>query len=78
MLEETPELQQVGGVYRLEIDELDKDILIARTDSDTFVAIDIKCTHKGCLVAYKQQMEKPAFFECPCHGSKYDLDGTVI
>ena len=78
MLEETPELQQVGGAYRLEIEDLDKDILVARTDTDTFIAVDIKCTHKGCLVAYKQEMEKTPFFECPCHGSRYDLKGVPI
>ena len=41
MLEDTPELGQVGGAYRLEIEDLDKDILIARTDADTYVAVDI-------------------------------------
>jgi len=78
MLEDTPELQQVGGAYRLEIEDLDKDILIARTDIDTYVAVDIKCTHKGCLVAYKQEMEKTPFFECPCHGSKFDMEGKPL
>lgn len=78
MLEDTPELQQVGGAYRLEIEDLDKDILIARTDTDTYIAVDIKCTHKGCQVAYKQEMEKPAYFECPCHGSKFDLTGKAL
>jgi cytochrome b6-f complex iron-sulfur subunit len=78
MLEDTPELQQVGGAYRLEIEDLDKDILIVRHDTDSFVAVDIKCTHKGCQVAYKQEMEKPAFFECPCHGSKFDLTGKAL
>jgi Rieske Fe-S protein len=78
MLEETPELQQVGGAYRLEIEDLDKDILIARTDTETFVAVDIKCTHKGCLVAYKQEMEKTPFFECPCHGSKFTMEGKPL
>lgn len=78
LLEDTPELQQVGGFYRLEIQELDKDILVAHTDVETFIAVDIKCTHKGCLIGYKQEMEKPAFFECPCHGSKFDLGGTPI
>lgn len=78
MLADTPELEQVGGAYRLEIVDLDKDILIARTDAETYVAVDIKCTHKGCLVAYKQEMEKAPSFECPCHGSKFDMTGKAI
>jgi len=35
-------------------------------------AISITCTHLGCIV-------KPSAtgFECPCHGSRYALDGKV-
>ena len=36
-------------------------------------AISIVCTHLGCIV-------KPTAdgFECPCHGSAYDRDGSVV
>ena len=78
MLADTPELEQVGGAYRLEIMDLDKDILIARTDAETYVAVDIKCTHKGCLGAYKHEMENAPSFECPCHGSKFDMTGKPL
>lgn len=78
ILAETPELEQVGGAYRLQIEDLDKDILIVRTDIETYIAVNITCTHKACQVGYKQEMDKPAYFECPCHGSKYDLTGAVL
>ena len=33
------------------------------------------CPHAGCNVDYDNNQQK---FVCPCHGSKFDLDGTVI
>jgi cytochrome b6-f complex iron-sulfur subunit len=46
------------------------------TNSDKgVVAIYKVCTHLGCLYAWVGQNTR---FECPCHGSKYKLDGTWI
>ena len=41
-------------------------------DEEGVYAISRVCTHLGCIV-------KPtdAGFECPCHGSRYDGNGTV-
>lgn len=33
------------------------------------------CTHLGCIYAWNEANER---FECPCHGSKYRLDGRRI
>lgn len=33
------------------------------------------CTHLGCIYAWVEANER---FECPCHGSKYRLDGRRI
>jgi cytochrome b6-f complex iron-sulfur subunit len=33
------------------------------------------CTHLGCLPKWVDTNHR---FECPCHGSKYNLDGTYI
>ena len=38
-----------------------------------FTALSLVCTHIGCTV------EKTAEgFSCPCHGSRYDLQGKVV
>lgn len=74
MFEDTPELEKIGSGYHLQIEDLGKDLLIARVSSAKFVAVDIKCRHKGCDVAY-ESTEK--HFACPCHGSLYELDGSV-
>jgi len=39
------------------------------------MAIYKVCTHLGCLYKYEASRER---FECPCHGSKFHLDGTKI
>jgi cytochrome b6-f complex iron-sulfur subunit len=33
------------------------------------------CVHLGCLYGWVDSTNR---FECPCHGSKYQLDGTYI
>lgn len=38
-------------------------------------AVSPTCTHMGCLVAFNA-VEKA--WECPCHGSRFDLDGAVL
>jgi len=72
-IEDTPELKEVGGAYHLTIDEIDKDLLVVRTGENTFVAVDIKCTHKGCEVKYE---DKRNIFVCPCHDSNFDINGV--
>ena len=33
------------------------------------------CTHLGCVVPWSEVDQK---FECPCHGSQYDPEGSVV
>ena len=50
----------------------DKKVIIF-SDSDGLFAISSVCTHLGCIVSPTDWG-----FQCPCHGSKYTLDGKVI
>jgi cytochrome b6-f complex iron-sulfur subunit len=38
-----------------------------------FIALSAKCTHTGCTVAWQEDL-----FACPCHGSKFNPDGSVV
>jgi cytochrome b6-f complex iron-sulfur subunit len=42
-------------------------------DADGVYAISIVCTHLGCIVK-----PTPNGFECPCHGSGFAPDGSVV
>ncbi|MCE0447791.1 Rieske 2Fe-2S domain-containing protein [Streptomyces tricolor] len=34
-----------------------------------------RCTHLGCLVSFNRAERA---WECPCHGSRFAVDGSVI
>ena len=42
---------------------------------DGMYALYMVCTHLGCLPKWVPTNDR---FECPCHGSKFQLDGTYI
>ena len=46
--------------------------LLLHTDKG-FSALSLVCTHLGCTVESKENG-----FTCPCHGSKYDTEGSVL
>ncbi|MDA0321637.1 MAG: Rieske 2Fe-2S domain-containing protein [Verrucomicrobia bacterium] len=43
------------------------------SSSEGIAAVSLICTHLGCIVK-----ETADGFSCPCHGSKFALDGKVI
>ena len=49
-------------------------LFVANTGSRIF-AISQKCPHLGCRVPF---CESSGRFECPCHGSKYDIGGEWV
>ncbi len=34
-----------------------------------------RCTHLGCALFYNKEEQ---VYECPCHGTKYNMDGTIV
>jgi cytochrome b6-f complex iron-sulfur subunit len=48
---------------------------LARLEDGGFLALSRKCTHLGCTVPW---VEKEMKFACPCHGSAFDITGSVI
>lgn len=56
-----------------------KKIIVVRTaegnEPNSFVALSNKCTHRGCQVSFNTGKNE---FDCPCHGSKYNMKGDVI
>jgi glycine/D-amino acid oxidase-like deaminating enzyme/nitrite reductase/ring-hydroxylating ferredoxin subunit len=48
---------------------------VHRAEDDTIHAVSAVCTHLGCIVAFNDA-EKT--WDCPCHGSRFATDGTVL
>jgi len=50
-------------------------ILVNRGAGDQFYALDAGCAHAGCVVSIYDEFEGAII--CPCHGSHYNIDGSV-
>lgn len=68
-----PELGEIGGGIELDIPSFSDRIVVVRTGENAYVALSSTCTHLGCTVR-----KEPSFFRCPCHGSTYTIEGTVV
>ena len=49
-------------------------ILVVHLMNHPLYATSVICTHMGCTVSYDKDTGQIA---CPCHGSRYALDGSV-
>jgi Rieske Fe-S protein len=49
-------------------------VLVANTGTG-YLALGATCPHQGCEVAWVQEDKQ---VECPCHGSRFAGDGTVL
>lgn len=56
-----------GSVYK-------SGVIIARTNTGTFLAYSQYCTHAGCTVNFSGTN----YFQCYCHGSEFDSNGKVL
>jgi Rieske Fe-S protein len=46
-----------------------------RDDEGVVLAVSPACTHLGCYVQWNGAERS---WDCPCHGSRFGTDGTVI
>jgi cytochrome b6-f complex iron-sulfur subunit len=69
-----------GRFWLVNLDTRDSNVRMYRASDETediigIAAIYKVCTHLGCIYPWNETNER---FECPCHGSKYRLDGRRI
>jgi Rieske Fe-S protein len=58
------------------IASLDGDKIAAYRDDDRMLhCVSATCTHLGCQVAFNTAERT---WDCPCHGSRFDIDGRVL
>ena len=63
------ELEEKGYIYDRQLG------VVVVSNGGTLAALNPKCTHKGCDVAWKGNDGE---LVCPCHGSKFGVDGGVL
>lgn len=48
---------------------------VYRDREGTLHAVSMRCTHLGCFVRFNAAERS---WDCPCHGSRFDVDGIVL
>lgn len=46
-----------------------------RDENDELFLVDIRCPHLGCICSFN---EVDHSWDCPCHGSRFHYDGSII
>ena len=49
------------------------EVVVTQPEAGRFEGLSAVCTHTGCIV----DKVADGLIQCPCHGSRYRLDGTV-
>lgn len=52
-----------------------KKLAVYRDQEGAVHAVSALCTHQGCQVAFNAVEQS---WDCPCHGSRFDVDGRVL
>jgi nitrite reductase/ring-hydroxylating ferredoxin subunit len=75
-----PTLQSVSGSVRLSLTNPPSGaffpLLVNRGTGNQFFALSTRCTHQGCVVPPFSVTAGASV--CPCHGSRFALDGAVV
>jgi Rieske Fe-S protein len=71
-VQQLPALAQVGGSVTGRAAGVPFPLVVLRASTTQMIAFDARCPHLGCAVRGAQKL-----FICPCHGSLFDLDGSV-
>ncbi|PRX50952.1 glycine/D-amino acid oxidase-like deaminating enzyme [Prauserella shujinwangii] len=48
---------------------------VYRDEDGELHAVSLRCTHLGCLLRFNGAERS---WDCPCHGSRFDVDGAVL
>ena len=48
---------------------------VYRDEAGELHAVSLRCTHLGCLLRFNAAERS---WDCPCHGSRFDVDGDVL
>jgi glycine/D-amino acid oxidase-like deaminating enzyme/nitrite reductase/ring-hydroxylating ferredoxin subunit len=69
------DLEGLGPGEGRVFDEGDDPVAVSRDDDGQIHAVSAVCTHMGCQVSWNDGERS---WDCACHGSRFDVDGTVL
>ncbi|MDX6652680.1 MAG: hypothetical protein QOJ38_1461 [Solirubrobacterales bacterium] len=52
-----------------------RQLAVYRDEAGAAIALSARCTHLGCIVAWNDAEHT---WDCPCHGSRFDVEGRVV
>ena len=52
-----------------------RQVAVSKDDAGVVHAVSARCTHMGCIVAWNDAERS---WDCPCHGSRFAQDGSVL
>jgi cytochrome b6-f complex iron-sulfur subunit len=73
-IDSTSPLAKTGNA--VQVNFASGNLLVDRSDQNTFNALSAICTHQGCLITGYDPGNHQ--FVCPCHGSRFGLEGQVV
>jgi cytochrome b6-f complex iron-sulfur subunit len=71
-LSEYPDLREVGGSAYVSRPDALLEVTVLHVADDTFAAVWRICTHGACETEWDGDA-----LVCPCHGSRFGVDGSV-
>jgi Rieske Fe-S protein len=72
-MNQLPDLATPNSYVKLYVNDYANPIILFQREGKGIAAVLSTCAHSGCEVRKAR-----AKFECPCHGSEYDLHGNVL
>ena len=72
-LADHPDLARPRGSVRVQPTGERDPLYVLALGDNRFAAVSPVCTHRGCTVELQDE-----HLVCPCHGSTYDRNGTVL
>jgi cytochrome b6-f complex iron-sulfur subunit len=74
-LEDHPSLREPGGSSHVRVPSALLDVVVVHAADGCYRAVWRTCTHGACEVDWEPT---GGFVECPCHGSRFGLEGEVL
>lgn len=68
-----PDLEQPNSYVKIYVEQYANPIIVFKQDDGNMGAVLSTCSHSGC-----EARKLRTKFECPCHGSEFDLQGGVL